>query len=349
MESEPKAIVSSTSPPAAGQLLARHSSYMASEIEQLFEADSPLLHENPYALAAPLNTMRARRSDWRVFIRFCAQRHYTPLPAAPVIVREFLEASFGSVDPKSAATVERYLSTIAHAHALADLPDPTKTAQVKGAYRHLARDRPSSQPKAALRGSHITYALEHLKTEHPAWDLRAKALLATAYCTMARRAELVALQVQDVSFNSDAEDGVALIRNTKAGREESRYLSQEAVTHLKAWLKEATIKEGAVFRRFNPSGSIGATAIAPQEVARIVQRVGRLLNAQGESGELVWPVDHIAAHSTRIGAAHDLAASGIDLTSIMHSGGWSDPKMPRYYTRELAAQESGMARMMKAK
>jgi hypothetical protein len=35
--------------------------------------------------------------------------------------------------PRSVATVERYLSTIAHAHALANLPDPTKTAQVKGA------------------------------------------------------------------------------------------------------------------------------------------------------------------------------------------------------------------------
>jgi regulator of protease activity HflC (stomatin/prohibitin superfamily) len=27
----------------------------------------------------------------------------------------------------------------------------------------------------------------------------------------------------------------------------------------------------------------------------------------------------------------------------------NDPKMPRYYTRELAAQDSGMARMMKAR
>ena len=132
------------------------------------------------------------------------------------------------------ANVERYLSTIARAHALTDLPDPTKTAHVKGAYRRLARDRPSSQPKAALRGSHIAYALEHLKTEHPAWDLRAKAILATAYCTMARRAELVALRVEDLSFNADAGDGVALIKNTKAGREESRYLSREAVTWLKA-------------------------------------------------------------------------------------------------------------------
>jgi site-specific recombinase XerD len=346
LESSSKAIVNSPAP--GGELLAAHSSYTVPEIERLFEPDSPLLRENPYALAAPLNTMRARRSDWRGFIRFCAERHYTPLPAAPVVVQAFLESNFGGPDPKAAATVERYLSTIAHAHALTDLPDPTKTAHVRGAYRHLARDRPSSQPKAALRGSQITYALEHLNTAHPAWDLRAKALLATAYCTMARRAELVALRIEDLSFNTEAGDGVALIRNTKVGREESRYLSAEAVKWLTGWLQHAQIIKGAVFRRFTPSGTIGQGAIAPQEVARIIQRVGKVLNFGDDAAVPVWPKNHLAAHSTRIGAAHDLAASGIDLTSIMHSGGWNDPKMPRYYTRELAAQESGMARMMKA-
>jgi site-specific recombinase XerD len=349
VEFAPTAIVSSRSPAAAGELLAPHSSYTASEIERLFEHDSALLRENPYALAAPLNTVRARRSDWRVFIRFCIARHYTPLPAAPVVVREFLKASFGGAEPRSVATVERYLSTIAHAHTLTDLPDPTKTAHVKGAYRHLARDRPSSQPKAALRGSHIMYALVHLKTKNPSWDLRARALLAVAYCTMARRAELVALRVEDLSFNVEASDGVALIHNTKAGREESRYLSTEAVTSLKAWMAHSEIERGAVFRRFTPTGAVGQSAIAAQEVARIIQRVGGVLNAGRTSAEQAWPADHISAHSTRIGAAHDLAANGIDLTSIMHSGGWNDPKMPRYYTRELAAQESGMARMMKAR
>jgi site-specific recombinase XerD len=330
------------------ELLAPCSSYTAIEIERLFESDSPLLRGNPYALSVAANTLRARRSDWRVFSRFCAERHYTPLPAAPVIVQEFLEASFGS-EAKSAATVERYLSTIAHAHTLSNLPDPTRTAHVKGAYRHLARGKPESQPKAALRGSHIAYALEHLHTGHAGWDLRARALLSTAYCTMARRAELVAMHVPDLSFNAGTRDGVALIRNTKAGREESRYLSADAVKWLKAWMTHAQIKEGAVFRRFTPRGTISVSAIAPQEVARIVQRVGRMLNAKGVYGALAWPAAHISAHSTRIGAAHDMAAAGIDLTSIMHSGGWNDPKMPRYYTRELAAQESGMARMMKAR
>lgn len=347
MKLEPKAIVRPGT--TAGEVLTPGSRFTLAEIERLFEVDSPLIREDPYALAGPPNTVRARRSDWRMFIKFCAERHYASLPAAPVVVREFLEESFLGDQPKSVATVERYLSTIAHAHTLADLPDPTKTARVKGAYRHLARGRASSQPKAALRGVHIAYALEHLKTDNPSWDMRAKALLSVAYCTMARRAELVALRVENISFDADAGDGVALVRNTKAGREESRYLSLEASTRLKAWLEYAGIRDGMVFRRFTPAGTIGHTAIAPQEVARIIHRVGDLLNSDRESPKAAWPKDNVAAHSTRIGAAHDMAAAGIDLTSIMHAGGWTDPKMPRYYTRELAARESGMARMMTAR
>jgi hypothetical protein len=42
-----------------------------------------------------------------------------------------------------------------------------------------------------------------------------------------------------------------------------------------------------------------------------------------------------------IGGANDLAASSIDLKSIMHSGGGTDPKMPRYYTREGAGIRHG--------
>jgi hypothetical protein len=38
--------------------------------------------------------------------------------------------------------------------------------------------------KTASIGSHIAYALEHLKTDNAAWDLRAKALLAVGYCTV---------------------------------------------------------------------------------------------------------------------------------------------------------------------
>jgi hypothetical protein len=165
--------------------------------------------------------------------------------------------------------------------------------------------------------------------------------------------ELVALTANEIKFNPDTGDGVAIIRMTKVNREEARYLVPEAVEPLQTWLSHAGISTGAIFRRFESTGAVGHRSIHPsihpQEVARIIQRVDRLLNAQHTGTEPVWPIERLAAHSTRIGATHDLAANGIDLTSIMHSGGWTDPKMPRYYTRELTVRESGLARMMRAR
>lgn len=349
MQSDAPPIDHSLAAASAGELLAPGSAYTLHEIERLFESDSPLLTADPYVLSAPKNTMRARRSDWNVFCSFCRERHFTPLPASIPVLRAFLEKCLEPLRSKSAATVERYLATIAHAHALTDCPDPTKAAAIRSAHRHLTRRLPVSRPRAALRGSHIDYALEYLTTSDAAWDLRAKALLATAYCTMARRAELVALRVPDLSFQDGNGDGVALIRNTKAGREEPRYLSRVAVSSLKAWMRHAGIDSGWVFRRFVNTGAAAGSALNAQEVARIIQRVARTLNASASGGEAPWPTERLGGHSIRVGAAHDLAAAGIDLTGIMQSGGWNDAKMPRYYTRELAAQESGMARMLKGR
>lgn len=347
MESADQPIASS---PAA-DWLPRDATFTPAEIPRLFESDSPLLRRNPYALSAPPNTQRARRADWNVFTTFCAERQYLALPATPAVVAAFIEAMSTPTATRPAravATLERYVSTIAHAHALAELPDPTRTAYVKGAYRQFTRGRPPSQPKQALRWEHVQHALATLQTKSLTWDLRAKALLAVAYSTMARRGELVALTVEDLSLDP-AGDGIALVRMTKVDREEPRYLSPEVVALLKAWLVHAGITTGPIFRRIENTGAIGERALHPQEVARMFQRIARLLNAAAESAERPWPDVRVGAHSTRIGAAHDLAAAGVDLTSIMHSGGWNDPKMPRYYTRELAAKDSGMARMVRAR
>ena len=334
--------------PASIEWLARGAAFTPDQIQSLFESNSPLLRTNPYALGLPPNTLRALQSDWRVFLRFCDRGGYLPLPAHPDAVTRFIEEAYGASEGRAVATVERYLSTISRAHSLSNVPDPTRAAQVKAAFRHLSRGQREKQPRCALRWSHISYALEHLDSGNASWDLRAKALLAVAYSTMARRSELVAITTQDLTFNPHTHDGVAIIRMTKVGREEARYLAPEATGPLRAWLSHSGIAHGPVFRRFENTGVVGQRAIQPQEVARIIQRVGQLLNAACPGPDKVWPTQYLAAHSTRIGAAHDMAANGIDLTSIMHSGGWTDPKMPRYYTRELAARESGMARMMRA-
>ena len=259
-----------------------------------------------------------------------------------------LRSSTVSSEPALSLSTEAIANLKDLHRVLARAADATRRAYVKGAYRQFTRGRPTSQPKQALRWEHVQHALAALRTDSLTCDLRAQALLAVAYSTMARRAELVALTVEDLSLDATG-DGTALIRMTKVDREEPRYLTPEAVTHLRAWLDHARITSGSVFRRIENSGAVGQRALHPQEVAREFQRIARRLNATAADGEPSWPALRLGAHSTRIGAAHDLAAAGIDLTSIMHSGGWNDPKMPRYYTRELAAKDSGMARMVRAR
>jgi integrase len=259
---------------------------------------------------------------------------------------ETMSTPMPTMRARSVATLERYVSTIAHAHNLADLPDPMRTAYVKGAFRQLTRGRPTSQPKQALRWEHIGHALDTLDTGSRTWDLRAKALLAVAYSMMARRAELVALTVERIKVDEHGE-GIALIYMSTVDREVPRFLSREVVAHLRAWLEHAGITSGRVFRRIENTGIAAARALHPQEVARILQRVARAMNTVDAANR--WPDLGLGAHSTRIGAAHNMVAAGIDLTSIMHAGGWNDPKMPRYYARELAAKDSGMARLVRTR
>ena len=80
---------------------------------------------------------------------------------------------------------------------------------------------------------------------------RERAMLCVAYETLARRSELVALEVRDVDFHPDG-TGQALIRRGKTdaeGQGRAAYLSRETVRWLKVWLDNAKINEGQLFHR----------------------------------------------------------------------------------------------------
>jgi integrase len=73
---------------------------------------------------------------------------------------------------------------------------------------------------------------------------RERALLCVAYETLARRGELVALEVKDIEFQPNG-TGQALIRRGKTDAEgEGRvtYLSRETVRWLKVWLEHSGIE-----------------------------------------------------------------------------------------------------------
>jgi integrase len=164
-------------------------------------------------------------------------------------------------------------------------------------------------------------------------------MLCVAYETLARRGELVALEVRDVEFWPNG-TGQALIRRGKtdaAGQGRAAYLSRETVKWLRVWIEHAEIEDGAIFRRLIGRDQVGGV-LNPGSIAPIFKRVAQWIGMPARI------VDRVSGHSTRVGAAQDLAELDIDLAAITQAGGWKSPRMPLQYAEKINAARSGMAR-----
>ena len=317
--------------------------------------DEPHLYERlrrRLASYAP-NTQRALASDWKVWRRWCAENGRSSFPAQPHDLVDYLHAhspplttdSTGAVSAdhdaehpqiRRATTVSRWLASLSTLHRIAEVDDPTRHQDVRAAKRTVFRGRQYAEQKSPIRWDDVLKALEALGTSNR--DLRAKALVTVAYSTMARRAELVRIRVEDISDARDG-DGTVTLR-TKGGQIEERYLAKEARQAVRRWLDQAGFKEGYVFRRIERHGGVGERTISSAEVARTFKRIARILGWDPSQ------VARVSGHSTRIGAAQDLTSAGASLPEIMLAGGWRSPTMPTHYSRKLSASSGAMKRWL---
>jgi integrase len=321
----------------------------------LWKDESDLFEKLKRRLASyAVNTQRALAADWRAWRSWCTANARTPFPAAPGNIVDYILAhspplqrtSRGEVamNPEAtaptirrASTIARWLASLSTLHRIANVADPTRDEDVRAARRSITRGRSATDQKAPLHWTDVTKALSTMGDELR--DLRSKALLAVAYSTLARRAELTALRVQDLSFSAEGDGTVTL--TTKGGEHKERYLAPEARKALERWLTEGGIAEGSVFRRLERGGRVGSRAITSAEVARTFKRIAALVGL--DPGR---PTARISAHSTRIGAAQDLTAAGAALPEIMTAGGWKSPQMPAHYARKLNTRQGAMRRWL---
>jgi integrase len=282
------------------------------------------------------NTLRAQKADGAIFQTFCERRGDGYLPADPKTIRAFIEHAVRL--GKKPATVKRYVATIARVHIAAKLLNPCSSEAVRLALKQMGRETSARQEQAHPLGwqdikEFIESAGEGLRAD------RERAMLCVAYETLARRGELVALQVRDLDFRPDG-TGQAIIRRGKtdsAGQGRVAYLSRETVRWLKIWLDKGEVSEGAVFRRLIGRKEIGGP-LNPGSIAPIFKRVAQWIGMPARY------VAMISGHSTRVGATQDLAALDIDLAAITQAGGWKSTRMPLQYAENINAARSGMAR-----
>ena len=286
--------------------------------------------------AYAVNTLRAQKADGAIFQAFCESRGEPYLPADPKTIRAFVDQCVKV--GKKPATIKRYVATIARVHIAAGLLNPCSSEVVRLGLKKMGRETSARQNQAHPLGwadikEFIESAGEGLRAD------RERAMLCVAYETLARRGELVALEVRDIDFHPDG-TGQALIRRGKTdaeGQGRVAYLSRETVRWLKLWLERAGIDEGAVFRRLIGQNQIGGP-LNPGSIAPIFKRVAQWIGMPEKA------VNRVSGHSTRVGATQDLAALDIDLAAITQAGGWKSTRMPLQYAEKINAARSGMAR-----
>ena len=282
------------------------------------------------------NTLRAQKADGAIFQAFCEARGEAYLPADPKTIRAFIEQCVKA--GKKPATIKRYVATIARVHIAAGLLNPCSSEAVRLGLKKMGRETSARQTQAHPLGwkdikEFIDSAGAGLRAD------RERAMLCVAYETLARRGELVALELKDIDFHPDG-TGIALIRRGKTdaeGQGRSAYLSRETVRWLKIWLEHAGINEGTLFRRLIGQNHIDGP-LNPGSIAPIFKRVAQWIGMPARH------VDRVSGHSTRVGATQDLAALDIDLAAITQAGGWRSTRMPLQYAERIAATRSAMAK-----
>jgi integrase/recombinase XerD len=270
-------------------------------------------------------TLKSYRSDFSIFEAWCQRTGEPALPSTPEVVAAFIAADAVT---SASSTLKRRLCAIRKVHRLMRLPSPVDDEEVAIALRRAFRSK-RRRPKQALG---LTAPMrDQLIAACPKTliGLRDRAMIAVGYDTLCRRAELVNLLVEDITWlaRGDAKILVRRAKNDPFGDGRWAYLSIAAARHLGRWLEGAKIEGGPIFRPVI-NGHIQRGSLQPLIVNRTLKAVAARVGLPSAT------LNGLSGHSMRVGAAQDLMTAGRGLLQIMTAGGWTSVNVVGRYVRE---------------
>lgn len=307
------------------------------DVAQVQPADLALSDDTVRRLrdAISPNTRRAYEADWRTYTTWCEEVERTTLPASAETLTEFAAAlARRNLAPK---TISRMLGTVRAAHRAADLHPPSSTGQQMIIRQHR-RERAGEgirAKKAAPLMLESLRAMAYGCDTTKAAGVRDRALVVMGFAMMARRSELVALDLSDLRFTPD---GVAvLLRMSKPDQDAFGdtvalpYGSAPEtcpVRTLQAWLKvlhDRGLTAGPLWRSIDKRGRLAGEpkyagrAKSPRLTDKSVGLIlRRLAVAAGVD------LQGLSAHSLRAGGATEVYRVKRDVLAIARHGRWAD-------------------------
>ena len=281
------------------------------------------------------NTERAVKADLGTYTAWCAGQGRAALPASPGTIAAFVDAMAATRAP---ATVRRFVASISVAHRAIGCAKRVRSPAVRLALQRMHRGKGRRQAQALG----LTWPLRECllnATGDRLIDARNRALVAVAYDTLLRRSELAALRVSDLALETTGAATV-LVRNGKTdaeGRGAVLYLARDSVAMVREWLERSDVSHGRLFRSLRRA-ELGE-ALDPSQIPRIYKAMARQAGLEAEVA------DRLSGHSTRVGAAQDMIACGIELPAILQAGRWKSTAMVNRYGERLLAHRSGAAQL----
>jgi site-specific recombinase XerD len=261
------------------------------------------------------STIRAYKSNFENFIKFCDENNISALPASSEILATYIKKLSAHLKSSS---IKIAVASIAAVHNLNSLNDPTQHPDVKIEMRRMYRTLGRYAKQAyGINKSLLDKMIN--ATDHSLSGVRDKAILLVAYDSLCRRSELVSLEFDDLTIN-DKDVSVKLkLRKSKTdphGVGKNLYLSSNTQLALREWIVKSEISSGKIFRAFTATGKI-KDSLNSSHVGRIYKKLAQLSKVDESI------IKNISGHSLRVGAAQDLMLSGASMPIIMNRGRWS--------------------------
>jgi integrase len=260
------------------------------------------------------STLRAYATDLKAYETWCARSRLTSLPATPEIVGAYLAAAG---EGYANSTLRRRVAAIARASALAGGPLDTKHPAIRETLRGIARTHGArGRRAAALTTTEIRQLVAG--SQGRLAELRDRALLLVGFAGALRRSEIVALDVEHVTWlrtgfrlliaksKTDGEGRGAAVLITHGDHSETC-----PVRALRAWLDAATISQGPIFRKVARGGHVQPHRLSEDGVRQIVRKRAAAAGLQGSREEFLGP------HGLRAGFITTAYDNGVPDEEIM--------------------------------
>lgn len=280
-------------------------------------------------------TLKAYRSDWRIFEAWCATKALVALPATPPTVAAFL-ANLAD-QGRARSTIGRRLAAIVFAHRAAGLAPPTDQAgaivleRTMRGVRADKRDQPIAKKRAA-DGDILRDMLRAIEGDSIR-AVRDRALLAVGMGGAFRRSELVAIRLAQVT---ESPEGLRIhiphAKSDQLGRGADVVIPDRRriapVALYKAWVSAAPIVDGYLFRKLTPQGRLTDKPMSDKGVALVVKV---------RAAAAGYDPDLFSGHSLRAGFLTEAGRQGANLFKMKDHSRHKSIEMVSEYVRDHEA------------